>query len=270
MVDDKIKFFYPIKTLPVSLTGEVCSLNCLHCGGYYLKNMKTKEEALNLLKGDEYSSVLVSGGFDRLGRFDIVSNIDFLKKVKELGKKLILHSGFISKDEIDLIKDIVDVVSFDFVYDDETIREIYHLPYVGNDYKNEYLLLRRNIKTFPHITIGLYKGKIKGEYKILDILAEIKPSMIVFLILVPTKGTPFEDISLPNLNEIRNLFQTARRKLRLTKFVLGCMRPKDIIRDEIEISAFESGFNGFVNPGSKLKNLVKEPEIYYECDVLYY
>jgi len=45
---------------------------------------------------------------------------------------------------------------------------------------------------------------------------------------------------------------------------------KGILRDEIEIAAYESGFDGFVNPGNKLKSIIKDPEIYYECDVLYY
>lgn len=270
MVKEKIKFFYPIKTLSVSLTGRVCSLNCLHCSGTYLKNMKLKNEALNLLKGDEFTSVLISGGFDEKGHLDVISNIDFLKEVKKLNKRTILHSGFLTKNEIDLIKEYIDVVSFDFIYDEETIKEIYHLPYKGEDFRTQYLLLRRNIKTFPHIIVGLYKGKIKGEYEIIDILAEIKPSALIFLILIPTKGTPFEKIKPPGLNEILKFFEFSRRKLRLTNFILGCMRPKNYFRDEIEIAAYEIGFNGFVNPGTKLKKLVKDPEIYYECDVLYY
>lgn len=270
MVEEKIKFFYPTKTLPISLTGEVCSLSCLHCSGLYLKGMKTKEESLEILKDNFYTSVLISGGFNEIGSLDIISNLDFFKKIKEYGKKIILHSGFISKNEIDLIKGIVDVISFDFIYDEATIKEVYHLPYNGEDFKKEYLLLRRNIKTFPHIIVGLYKGKIKGEYEIIDVFAEIKPSTIIFLILIPTKNTPFQDVSIPDIEEIKKLFQFSKRKLRLTNFVLGCMRPKDKLRDEIEIIALESGFNGFVNPGNRLKNLIKNPEIYYECDVLYY
>lgn len=270
MVEEEIKFFFPTKTLPISLTGEVCSLNCLHCGGLYLKGMKRKEEALEILKKDDYLSVLISGGFNTKGSLDIISNIDYLKKIKEYGKKIVLHSGFITKNEIDLIKGVVDVISFDFIYDIETIKEVYHLPYTGEDFKKEYLLLRRNIKTFPHIIIGLYKGKIKGEYEIIDVLAEIKPSTIIFLILVPTKNTPFQDILIPDIEEIKKFFYHSRRKLRLTNFVLGCMRPKDKLRDEIEIIAYESGFSGFVNPGVKLQSIIINPKIYYECDVLHY
>ncbi|HPB34065.1 MAG TPA: radical SAM protein [Caldisericia bacterium] len=270
MVEEKIKFFYPIKTLPISLTGESCFLNCLHCSGSYLKEMKTKEKALEILENNDYSSVLISGGFNIKGGLDIIPNLDYLKQVKSFGKKIILHSGFIKKSEIDLIKGIVDVISFDFIYDKETIQEVYHLPYDGEDYKKEYLLLRRNIKTIPHIIVGLFRGKIKGEYEIVDVLAEIKPNIVVFLILVPTKGTPFQDVTLPDIEEIKKFFQFSKRKLRLTNFVLGCMRPKGILRDEIEITAYESGFDGFVNPGNKLKSIIKDPEIYYECDVLYY
>ena len=64
MVEEKIKFFYPIKTLPISLTGESCFLNCLHCSGSYLKEMKTRETGFEILKNNDYSSVLISGGFN--------------------------------------------------------------------------------------------------------------------------------------------------------------------------------------------------------------
>lgn len=270
MVEEKIKFFYPIKTLPVSLTGTFCSLNCLHCSGFYLSGMKSKEESLKYLNSDEYTSFLISGGFDEKGKLDITSNIDYIKKVKESGKRIVLHPGFITKEEILLLKGYVDVISFDFIYDDETIKEVYHLDYKKEDFRSQYLLLRRNIKTVPHIIVGLYKGKIKGEYEAIDVLAEIKPSLIIFLVLIPTIGTPFEGISIPNVNEIKDLFMKAKRKLRLTKFYLGCMVPKGEIKDEIELAAFESGFTGFVNPQKKLKEKVVDPEIYYECDALYY
>ncbi|MDI6860953.1 MAG: radical SAM protein [Caldisericia bacterium] len=270
MVEERIKFFYPIKTLPVSLTGPFCSLNCAHCNAHYLKGMKTKEESLKYLDSDEYTSFLISGGFDENGKLDIFSNIDYIKRVKESGKKIVLHPGFISKEEIDLLKGYVDVISFDFIYDDETIKEIYHLDFKKEDFRNQYLLLRRNIKTVPHIIVGLYKGKIKGEYEAIDVLAELKPNLIIFLVLIPTKGTNFENISIPDVSEIKELFIRSKRKLRLTKFYLGCMVPKGEIKDEIEIAAFESGFIGFVNPQDKLKNLIKDPEIYYECDALYY
>jgi uncharacterized radical SAM superfamily protein len=269
-VVEKIKFFYPIKTLPVSLTGSYCSLNCLHCSSFYLKGMKTKEESLKYLDTEEYTSFLISGGFDEKGKLDILSNIDYIRKVKESGKKIVIHPGFISKDEIDLLKGVVDVVSFDFVADDETIKEILNLDYKKEDFRTQYLLLRRNIKTIPHIIIGLYKGKIKGEYEAIDILAELKPSLIIFLVIIPTRSTHFENISIPDVNEIKDIFIKAKRKLRLTKFHLGCMVPKGEIKDEIEIAAFESGFDGFVNPQERLKKLVKDPEIYYECDAFYY
>ncbi|MCX8095474.1 MAG: radical SAM protein [Caldisericia bacterium] len=270
MVEEKIKFFYPIKTLPVSLTGDICSLNCLHCNSFYLKGMKTKDESLSYLQSEEFSSFLISGGFDEKGKLDIFSNLDYIKKVKTSGKKIVLHPGFITKEEIDALKGYIDVISFDFIYDDETIKEIYHLEYKKEDFKTQYLLLRRNIKTIPHIIVGLYKGIIKGEYEAIDVLAELKPSLIIFLVIVPTKETPFEKINIPDIGEIKELFMKAKRKLRLTKFHLGCMVPKGEIKDEIELAAFESGFIGFVNPQNKLKNLVKDPEVYYECDALYY
>jgi len=267
--EKKIKFFYPNKTLTISLTGEFCDRHCLHCDGVYLKGMTPKEVAVKKLEEGDYLSVLVSGGFNEEGKIPITQNINLLKRIKKLKKRVVIHPGFLSLNEIKKVKPFVDAASFDFIYDDDLIKRVYHLPYTGKDFRKEYLLLRRNFKTYPHIIVGLDEGKIKGEFEIIDVLAEIKPSLIVFLVIIPTRGTAFQDIKPPEVDEVYKVFESARRKLRLTKLYLGCMRPKGKYRDELDVMAYEVGFTGFVNPSQPLKKMVKDPEVYYECGILY-
>jgi len=47
------------------------------------------------------------------------------------------------------------------------------------------------------------------------------------------------------------------------------MRPKGKYRDELDVMAYEVGFTGFVNPSQPLKKMIKDPEVHYECGILY-
>jgi len=91
VVEEKIKFFYPNKTLTISLTGEFCDRHCLHCNGVYLKGMTPKEDAIKKLKEGDYLSVLVSGGFNEEGKIPLIQNINLLKKIKRFNKKILIH-----------------------------------------------------------------------------------------------------------------------------------------------------------------------------------
>ena len=68
------------------------------------------------------------------------------------------HVGLIDEAEMATIAPLVDVVSFDFVGDDETIREVYGLAHGVETYVETYRLLRRYARTLPHVTIGLRGG----------------------------------------------------------------------------------------------------------------
>ncbi|MGB4213928.1 MAG: hypothetical protein WBK64_03680, partial [Dethiobacteria bacterium] len=45
-IPGQVEFVFPRLTLPVSVTGRSCALNCAHCGGHYLQGMASLEEAL--------------------------------------------------------------------------------------------------------------------------------------------------------------------------------------------------------------------------------
>jgi len=147
------------RTIPISLTGTHCGLMCSHCNAEYLKGMLTKEQALKLIKGKPhyYTSALISGGSTAEGKVPIMQHLRFIKKLKQMGLKL----------------NYVDRLSFDFIYDDDVIHNVYHLLSKSKeDYEKTYLLIRRvlggkihdvpygspSTKTVPHFTIGLNGG----------------------------------------------------------------------------------------------------------------
>lgn len=112
----EIKFDYPEATEAISLTGKHCALDCAHCGGHYLEGMKTVDEV-----GTSAKSCLISGGCDPNGKVPFSSQLPFIQKMKQ-ARRLNFHVGLVNEQEIEILSQLADVVSFDFVADDETIQ----------------------------------------------------------------------------------------------------------------------------------------------------
>ena len=268
--------FYPSRqTLTISLTGGTCSLMCDHCNAVYLKSMLTKEEALKIIKDNpgQYVSALISGGSTIEGKVPVLEHLPFIKTLYDMGIKLNIHAGLISEREMKAIKPYTERISFDFVYDNEVIHNVYHLfNKTREDYEKTYLLMRRIIggkvenengfpstRVVPHFTIGLNCGKItKGDFDAIEELAFLKPTLLVLDVFIPTKGTPFENCSLPQLDEVRKIINKADRRLTKTTLFLGCMRPFGKYRETLDLIAYEEGVKGFVLPSKSLLEKINE------------
>ncbi len=247
----KIKLAFTKLTLPVSVTGRACALNCKHCGGHYLEHMmplsKVFEEGV-IPAGTK--SLLVSGGSTLEGKVPILNRIDEIKSLESKGYKLNFHVGLVDEKEAIEISKIADAISFDFVGDDETIHYVYNLKKKVGDYVRTFEILRRYTKNvYPHITIGLNCGKIGHEYKAIDILSHYRHEKIVFIVFIPTLHTAFEECPTPSINDIRKIFKYARKKLSC-ELILGCMYPGGKLRDEIGFAAIDSDFNTITQPSS--------------------
>lgn len=285
-----IFFFYPSgRTIAMSLTGTYCELKCKHCNAQYLKGMLTKEQTLKAIESRPgyYKSVLVSGGSTKEGKVPVVQNLRFIKKLYKMGLKLNFHTGLLERDEILKIKPYASRISFDFIYDDEVIKNVYGLTEkTKEDYEKTYLLMRRLVggrienkegypssKVVPHYTIGLNCGKItKGDFDTISELAYLKPTLLVIDVFIPTKGTPFENCPPPPLEGVREILDKARRRLTRTTMFLGCMRPFGEYREKLDLMAYELGVKGFVKPSrpliEKVKNSGEKIVIKEECCAL--
>ena len=289
-----ITLHYPSKTLPLSVTGKECRLNCKHCGGFYLGSMKKPADAFtapkNSLDNDvegnytfsaessAYSSMLVSGGCNPDGAVPLCEHIDELKKLKEAGFRLNLHTGLIPIKYIPEVASLADVISFDFITHDETIREVYgsikdiddsnhsdkksflkkpkNEPknwVKGNDYIKTYIELKKWAEVVPHITIGLWGGQIAGEFSAVDKLNELGCEKIVFLVFMPTKGTFYEDRKPPGLSEVEKVFLHTRKVFPDLELGLGCMHPRGVYKYDLEMIAFKYDFSSYVNPSKRFR-----------------
>ena len=223
----KITFVFPNKTKTISLTSEECALNCAHCNKYYLKGMSSSNDI------DNVKSYLISGGCDINGRVPLSENLELIKKLSKK-TKLIAHTGLISEEYVKKISPYINSISFNLVGDDQTIKEVFGIEKKVDDFVNSYVALKKHMKVYPHITIGLHAGKIKGEYNALDILNKFGTEAIVFNVLIPTPNTEYSDKEPPKIEEVLEVISRARIDFPDTPIYLGCMRPKGKYRKELD------------------------------------
>lgn len=241
-----IEFDYPSRTAVVSVTGGWCALNCAHCGRHYLRSMMP----LNRAQLDGAKSLLLSGGCDTQGRVPLLEHLDEIRKLLEgqPGLRVNCHTGLIGEAEAQTLAPLVEAFSFDFVGDDETIREVYGLERSVEDYIRTYQMLRRYGRVVPHITLGLRGGRLSGEYRALEILVELGVEGLVAIVFRPTKGTRYEDREPPPVNEVVEFLARARMALPNVPIHLGCLRPQGSYRAALDKGALRAGVNKIVLP----------------------
>ena len=255
---NKIEFSYPNETLAISTTNDSCNLNCAHCNGHYLKNMTPIDDYHTKIESKNISSLLLSGGCSFEGDVPINRHLDTIKQLKEKGYKLNAHLGLMSKETIETVCEYIDIVSFDLVFDKDTIKEVYKIDKTRDDYIRVYEIIKENTEVAPHICIGLKGGEIKGEYEIINYLSENPPKKITFIVLIPTKNTEYENVSPPDLEKVADVLCEARINLPNTEINLGCMRPRGQYRKELDELALMCGVNKIVLPSRSAKNKARE------------
>lgn len=238
-----IRFTRPTATLPISLTGNWCALNCAHCGGHYLTHMRPVWHA----SPNGAKSLLISGGCDAQGRVPVTRHLETIANLRP-GHRLNWHVGFIEEEAIKAIQPYVDVISFDVIGDAETAREVYGLNVSLDEYVETLGLLRRYAPVVPHITIGLHGGQIRGEYQAIDALRSLDIDRLILIVFIPTPGTRYASCAPPALDEASRVLAYARQTLPEARLYLGCMRPHGVYRQRLDQVAVANGFDLIVNP----------------------
>jgi lipoyl synthase len=264
----------------VSVTGGECALHCNHCDGHYLQHMVPVGAARPVLESREYSSILLSGGADREGRLPLIEQLPFIEWVRRQGIRINAHVGLQSDEDVRVLAPLFDRVSLDYVWDEETIRAVYHLNRTGSDYLHAAeswadafsmgsdtgtrTLGRRRVNL--HLTIGLKGGAVAGEFAAIDSLVTFDPVSLVFLVLIPTEGTVYGNVPIVPVEAVESVFSYARRTLPSTDLVLGCMHPRAAgYGDQLVQLARQYGFRGVV--GETMSET--ESEQLEECCVFY-
>jgi len=249
----EIEFVYPLDTALISLTGQHCDLDCAHCGGYYLQHMAPVWQA----EAGRATSCLISGGCDASGRVPVTRYLEQIEAIRQ-GRKMNWHVGLIEEADLHAIAPYTDVVSFDFVGDDETIREVYGLDCTVSDYVETYRTLRCHTRVIPHITIGLRGGATGHEYPAMERLQELGVEGLVFIVFIPTPGTRYADRQPPPVEAVVSILAEARLRFPDTPLHLGCMRPRSSYRAQLDPLAVRAGVNRIVSPSREAVQLAEK------------
>ncbi len=242
----------------VSITGSECALKCKHCGGRLLESMhqvRTPEELAELgrrLVERGARGVLVSGGADAKGCVPLRGFEGALRELREMGLRVIVHSGIVGEDDVAALRRAgVEQVLLDVIGSESTAREVYHLQAMPEDYLRSMRLLREaGITIAPHVVVGLHGGRVVGEYRALEMIAEAGAEIVVVVALSPMPGTAYGSVSPPAPEEVARVVAVARLLNPHAMLSLGCARaPAD--KRRIETLAIDAGVNTIAYPSDE-------------------
>ena len=263
--DRVLRAYYVWPDFPsISLSGEHCGLNCRHCAAIYLKDMQPAESPEHLLtlgrklKERGAKGLLLSGGCDVNGRLlNLPGMLPAIRELHDMGLIIKLHTGLVDEGlAAGIAKAGVDIASMEMVGDTGTIRRIFGIPATVDDYAGTF---RRLVdagvpQVCPHICVGLDGGELKGEFRALELLSEFHISTLAIIVLWPTKGTDFEDLTPPSGEDVGRVVSRARELFPDTKLILGSLRPRGNIKErlDIEIGALDGGIDGVEVPSREM------------------
>jgi uncharacterized radical SAM superfamily protein len=259
----EIEFFNEPFT-PISLTGTQCSLKCKHCDSHYLQHMldgssgRLYPEALFLARTGA-RGILLSGGSAADGSVPTYLHEENILKIKkETNLKISAHTGIVDKSQAEVLSNYLDMALVDVIGDDETIHDILGLEASAKDYENtlEYLTCA-GIPLAPHIIVGLYNGELKGEFRALEMVRKFKPEVVVIVVFIPTKGTPFGGIKPPTIEDVVKVITKAREMFDVP-LSLSCVRPGGLYRSTLDMYAILSGINRIAVPSRKAYSISRE------------
>ena len=251
----------------ISLTGSGCALKCKHCAGTVLNTMypaitpETLYELCAKLKEKGALGCLLSGGCLPDGSVPVREFVDTIERIKyKLELTVIVHTGIIDLQTARALKKAgVDAALIDIIGSDETIKEIYNLNLSARDYASSLEALdEADIPFVPHVIVGLHYGRLKGEFHALEMISKHSPSALVIIAFMPLHRTEMANVEPPRPIDITKVLATARIMFPATPLALGCMRPKDKHRAEVETLALKAGIDAIAFPSEKAIKYAEE------------
>lgn len=246
--------FFKEPFTPISLTGTRCSLECKHCRSHYLLHMLDGSDGKLYSQADHLADkgakgILLSGGSAPDGSVPTYVQASDIRRIKQDTKlKISAHTGIVDELQAEILADYLDMALVDVIGDDETIRDVLGIDASVQDYEGtlEYLS-SAGVSLAPHIIVGLHNGKLKGEFRALEIVNKFDPEVVVIVIFIPTKGTALEGTHPPELQDVVRVITKAREMFDVP-LSLSCVRPGGRYRSMLDVYAILSGINRIAVP----------------------
>ncbi|BCS93996.1 radical SAM protein [Metallosphaera javensis (ex Sakai et al. 2022)] len=251
-------FISKSKFTTISVTGGQCSLNCFYCGSKYISSMEGAmspevfEKTVRKLYSGGVRGFLVSGGFDREGKLPVTSFLPVMRKLKrELDVVFNLHPGLQSRQTIEEMRGVIDIVDFEFAYSPGA--------YQAKGIKVEREAYVRTLEEFiergpeyivPHLMLGIPRDSEEDLKQEIELVSTLKPYLMNFLVMIPTPGTPSHAVKV-DAKKIIPLIEYGSR-LMGGRTSMGCMRPYSI-KEELDRTVLERGLvQRIANPHHKV------------------
>jgi lipoyl synthase len=259
----------------VSITGDKCDLDCSHCKGTLLRSMEHALSPVDLkrkgqaavARGDH--GILVTGGCDQDGKLPWEQFIPVIRELKQQTHlKITVHAGQTDFETARALKDAgVDQALVDVIGDDDTARDVYHLPNgIESIRRTLDSLANADLEIVPHIIFGIHYGRQRGEMAALKMLREYPLNKYVVVVIVPTRGTDMAGVQPPPPEEVALFIARARLEMPNPQASLGCARPRGIYRKALDVLAVRAGINSIALPSHEALEEAQQRglEILYE------
>jgi len=196
---------------------------------------------------------LISGGCDSDGNIPLTPFLPVLTEIKQTTRLFLnVHTGFLTNSEAEqLALTGIDCASVDIVGDETTLHTIYGLNHRSTtDYATTlHALKNAKLPVAPHICVGLNHGQLSGELAGLQLIHSIlQPTVLVIIALMPTQGTPMANSPPASPLDVARVCALSRLLFPECEIALGCMRPRGVVRQELEQLAIHAGVTRLVLP----------------------
>ena len=153
-----------------------------------------------------------------------------------------------NESQAQILSNYLDMALVDIIGDDETIHDILGLDMNIQDYENSLKYLSSvGIPLAPHIIVGLHNGRLKGEFKALELVKKFDPEVVVIVVFIPTEGTYLEGVPPPEVEDVVKVILEARRMFDVP-LSLSCVRPGGRSRSVLDQYAILSGIDRIAVP----------------------
>ncbi len=253
--------FYKNAYVPVSITGYACSLNCKHCNRHYLRHMIPAPSVDRLVKVCEnlkkrgVEGIVLSGGSRRDGTVPLDEFADGIKAVRELGLKVLAHTGPINERQVKILEKAGLTSSLlDVVGSGDVAERVFGIKIPESRYKRAIeLISESSIGLAPHVIVGLDFGRVdenSHELKALEMLRGADVDTLVIVVLIPTKGTAMQNVKAPDPEVVGRITAIANL-MHDSEVALSCVRPGTLYRKALDENAILAGATKVAIPSSR-------------------
>ncbi len=247
----------------MSITGGQCSLQCAHCRGGLLQGMADASTPESLLQRATEAQakgnvgILVSGGCAKDGRLPWDAFADALAEIKrQTGLFVAVHSGFVDAAQANLLAQAgVDLAMIDVIGDDATAKDVYGLSGAAVAAESLSALVEAGLNVAPHIVAGLNHGRIVGEERAVEVALQSGAKTLVFVVLMPLKGTAMAQATPPAPEDVARLICGARLAKPEITINLGCGRPRGAHAARLDELALMAGVDNIAVPAPETAEL---------------